>query len=570
MLASAGAAAAAAAVVLVGSDAWRSHVLVAIALAATVVLFGAAARHRRSRRVWSAYAVAGLLLTAKLALRDQADGRAATALLLALASVGAPVMATWAGARVARPLLSYGPLRRGTQWVIGLHLVGAAALVFTDPVARSITDSRVAFVTCAVLTVVGSAIAVTVALGVPELRRTGRSVEAEVGLAGAVCFVLVAASSVDLERLWPTGGVAALIISAGASLGPSASQAGQPVRSRPMITTVPLRWALLTGMPLAALIPALHLGAPPVLAVACLVLTVVPAAGFARALRSGGMRAPRTSARIASVAGALHDAIVFEHWELHDDPIVRVHDGVTVGFEAQLSWRHPVVGDVRRHELLEAADMCGLRTDVERHLLTMACRRLPGVIASLTADEPFVAVDLSPVTLAQASFAEDLIDQVRRSNGTLDGLVIEVSDAGDVHDWDTFRHNVALLQNAGVLIALDDFGGGSSNLQYLSAIDVDIVKVDPVLMRPGGNVRERAVLSHLVAIARHAGARVVATGVEHRDALTLLAPLRFDFVQGPVVCEPPTASGHLHDGSTPAPEAAQNWSGRLGHSGVMP
>jgi EAL domain-containing protein (putative c-di-GMP-specific phosphodiesterase class I) len=89
------------------------------------------------------------------------------------------------------------------------------------------------------------------------------------------------------------------------------------------------------------------------------------------------------------------------------------------------------------------------------------------------------------------------------------------------------------LRDAGVRIALDDFGAGSTSLAQLERLPVDVVKVDPSFV--AGATRSAAGarrLAALVALVHSYDLLVVAEGVEDEAQLQAVRSCEVDLLQG--------------------------------------
>ena len=89
------------------------------------------------------------------------------------------------------------------------------------------------------------------------------------------------------------------------------------------------------------------------------------------------------------------------------------------------------------------------------------------------------------------------------------------------------------LRNAGVRIAVDDFGTGYASLAYLTSLPLDIIKIDRGLVADiVGGERDRIVVKAMIHLARELDLKVVVEGVETTGQLALLAEWGCDLYQG--------------------------------------
>ena len=99
-----------------------------------------------------------------------------------------------------------------------------------------------------------------------------------------------------------------------------------------------------------------------------------------------------------------------------------------------------------------------------------------------------------------------------------------------------------LLRNAGVRVAIDDFGKGYSSLYYLRELPFDVVKIDQSFVGSHrDNPQSAKIVAAIIGLGEAMGLTTVAEGIEHSaDADWLMA-------QG---CS--AGQGFLYSGPVPA------------------
>ena len=98
---------------------------------------------------------------------------------------------------------------------------------------------------------------------------------------------------------------------------------------------------------------------------------------------------------------------------------------------------------------------------------------------------------------------------------------------------------LATLCEAGLKIAVDDFGTGYASLAYLTSLPLDVLKIDRGLVAQiAHRERDRIVVKALIGLARELGLQVVVEGVESAEQLALLTEWGCDLCQGFFVAPP--------------------------------
>ena len=100
------------------------------------------------------------------------------------------------------------------------------------------------------------------------------------------------------------------------------------------------------------------------------------------------------------------------------------------------------------------------------------------------------------------------------------------------------------MRDAGLRIAVDDFGTGYASLDYLTSLPLDMLKIDRGLIAGiVGRERDRIVVRRLIPMAHELGLKVVVEGVESAEQLALLREWGCDLYQGFLGSAPLDARG---------------------------
>lgn len=113
-----------------------------------------------------------------------------------------------------------------------------------------------------------------------------------------------------------------------------------------------------------------------------------------------------------------------------------------------------------------------------------------------------------------------------------DRIVVEVVESEITNDG-LFFDVISRLRKYGCLIALDDFGAGHSNIDRISSVKPDIVKLDrQVLLNSRNSELGEATLRNLVTLIKRSGCLVLMEGIETENQALLAMDVGVDLVQG--------------------------------------
>ena len=250
----------------------------------------------------------------------------------------------------------------------------------------------------------------------------------------------------------------------------------------------------------------------------------------------------------------LRKALIRGEIEAHYQPIYRVGDLAVAGYETLARWPHRRLGLLEAHQFLPIAEREGFLAAIDRLMIQQAAEALPLLFTTSTVDEPFVTVNIESRRLQEAGFAEEVLADLERRHLNPNGLLLEVVEVPDISDWTLLRHNAGVFQDAGIGIAIDDFGAGQANLGFLVRIDPDMVKLDSSLVRAAVSSRRgRDVARLAIEAARSSGARIVVKGIAEDAWIQPLRELDVDLMQGFALGMILPAPSSLAETSAPSP-----------------
>ena len=126
-----------------------------------------------------------------------------------------------------------------------------------------------------------------------------------------------------------------------------------------------------------------------------------------------------------------------------------------------------------------------------------------------------------------------------------DCITLEITESILIQSIDRAAEVLERLRQAGVHIALDDFGVGYSSLNYLSNLPVDIIKIDRSLTQQIlTNPKQYALLKSITDMAFVNGLEVVVEGVETQEEQKAIAASGVQYIQGYYYARP-MAGGQL-------------------------
>jgi EAL domain-containing protein (putative c-di-GMP-specific phosphodiesterase class I) len=195
-------------------------------------------------------------------------------------------------------------------------------------------------------------------------------------------------------------------------------------------------------------------------------------------------------------------------------------------------------------------EQMGLMAELGRSVLRQALAQRAAWEA--TAPHLVVHVNVSPLQLAYLDFPREVLADLRDAGVSPSCLVLEVTEGALSGEAPEALAALNALRDAGVRIAVDDFGTGWSSLARLRQLPVDVVKVDRQFTASLADRGGSAVVDAVLRLAAALSLEVVAEGVEEPSQLAALGKMGCTSVQGYLLGRPVSAE-HLALGAPAVP-----------------
>lgn len=230
----------------------------------------------------------------------------------------------------------------------------------------------------------------------------------------------------------------------------------------------------------------------------------------------------------------LRRAIEADELRLHYQPKLRSRTGAIDSAEALLRWPRADGGLVSTERVIRLAESTGAIRDLTEWVVDRAVSdqaRLAAAGHDLT-----VYVNVSGVLLPDAHFIRALLIKLAAADGRI-GL--EVTETAVIQDPDAALANLRALADAGVRIAIDDYGSGLSSLSYLKQLPAAELKIDRMFISGlTESHRDPLLVRSSIDLAHALDMEVTAEGVDDPLALQLLRVMGCDLVQGYLISPP--------------------------------
>lgn len=234
----------------------------------------------------------------------------------------------------------------------------------------------------------------------------------------------------------------------------------------------------------------------------------------------------------------LEAIIAHEQIEILYQPLIEADTGRIVGAEALA--RSTIARDPE--SLFARANLAHLGERLSR-LIQRKALRCAAVWEGPLKDLE-ISINLLPADISRAGYDCWLMDEVETAGIDPARITLEITESALLADSESVASRLARLREAGLRIAVDDFGTGYASLSYLTSLPLDMLKIDRGLVAQiARRERDRIVVKALIRLAHELGLKTVVEGVETAGQLALLQEWGCDRYQGFLGAEPLTHEG---------------------------
>lgn len=194
-------------------------------------------------------------------------------------------------------------------------------------------------------------------------------------------------------------------------------------------------------------------------------------------------------------------------------PQVNLRTGEVTSAEALLRMQQPDGTWELPEGMIERIESCGLMVTVGYWVLEESCRQLAawqqrGITLPLS-------VNLSALQLMHPTMVPEMLELIHRYRIQPHTLILEVTESRCIDNPDDAVAILKPLRNAGIRIALDDFGMGYSGLrqlQHMKTLPVDVLKIDKTFVE--GLPEDCSLVQAIIQMAHSLNLHVIAEGIE--------------------------------------------------------
>ena len=230
----------------------------------------------------------------------------------------------------------------------------------------------------------------------------------------------------------------------------------------------------------------------------------------------------------------MHQALQDGEFKLFLQPKVDLHTGMVGGAEALVRWitgtgQYLFPGDFI--PLFEENAFC---TKLDMYMVECVCRQIRQWMDEEIRPIP-ISVNQSKLLFYETDYIPKLCSLVEKYHIPAELINLEILEGLAVNNMDEMNRKIAMLQEKGFRVSMDDFGSGYSSLNTLCNLRINELKLDRgFLMQTTEEENEklRMIMEHIVQMSKSLHISTVVEGVETKENEKLIQSLGCDYGQG--------------------------------------
>lgn len=228
----------------------------------------------------------------------------------------------------------------------------------------------------------------------------------------------------------------------------------------------------------------------------------------------------------------MRGALERNEFRAYFQPKINVATGRIEGCEALARWIRPDRTIISPARFIPVAEESGLIGALSDAIMREACWKAASW--SRSGFPAKVAVNVSALQFSSDKFADQVLRVIQHAGLAPSQLELEITESVVMQDPDRALRIINPLKEAGIRLAIDDFGCGHSSLAALSKLPFDVIKIDQQFIRAleRGDSQAAAIVDMILALARTLDMEVVAEGIERREDMEFVASRGCHWVQG--------------------------------------
>lgn len=240
----------------------------------------------------------------------------------------------------------------------------------------------------------------------------------------------------------------------------------------------------------------------------------------------------RKKGRKKKLKKELLNAIKKDKFVIYLQPIYSVKEKKIVSAEVLSRMIDSKGNIIAPMDYIPLAEENGLIHEIEHIVFEKACKFIQNYNLEQLGLE-YLEINLSVCKGENKQLLEEYDDLMKRYDISPNQLNLEITETATITQRNILLKNMLEMSKYGINFALDDYGTGECNLNYIIEMPVSIVKFDKSMIdNYFKNNKAKILIEHSIDMIHNINLKTVAEGIETKEQFNKIIQTNVDFVQG--------------------------------------
>lgn len=153
-------------------------------------------------------------------------------------------------------------------------------------------------------------------------------------------------------------------------------------------------------------------------------------------------------------------------------------------------------------------------------------------IALLTEDHISYSFNLSPFSLRDRDFLENIFRLLEEKEIEANRLIVEIYERKTHHNLSSYLKTLSRIRAKGIRICIDNFGSSNASMEYMKHFKFDVVQFDRDFVTNLNDTNSLSIFKSLIDMSKGLHIATVAKWVDKEEQKRQLKELGVDYLQG--------------------------------------
>ncbi len=208
-------------------------------------------------------------------------------------------------------------------------------------------------------------------------------------------------------------------------------------------------------------------------------------------------------------------------------PMKNLHTGKEDLYEVGVTMRHPDGGWIPPKVFLPIINRHEQGKIYDRILFGKILET-----AALVDENVAFSFNLSPYSLRDDSFVQEILGMLREAEVAPSRLIVELYERRQHHSMERYFKRLKILKKHGLRLGLDNFGASNASMEYLRHFPFDMIQLDRSFTQELGGEKGRSIVRSFVSLSHEMGMLIAVKWVDDRRILQWAQEQGVDYAQG--------------------------------------